>query len=191
MITRATLSSVLQGLPKYRSMLAGNAAYSPAAYESIASYTAPAAASVTFSSIPQIYKHLQIRFNVSQPGTGGNLSVQFNGDTGSNYARHNLFASSSAQYRSSSATSTVIFVAGIGSGLYYYNNAGVFDIYDYTNTSKTKTLRGYSGTIWETASNCIELNSGVWNNSNAITSITIQSTYTLTTTTVISLYGIK
>lgn len=191
MITRATLSSVNQGLPKYRSMLAGNTAYSPAAYESIASYTAPAAASVTFSAIPQTYKHLQIRFNVSQPATGGSLYVQFNGDTGSNYARHNLFASSSAQYRSSSATSTVIQLAGIGSGLYYYNNAGVCDLYDYTNTSKTKTIRTYAGTIWETASNCIELNSGVWNNTSAITLITVSATFTLTTTSVISLYGVK
>ena len=44
------------------SLLAGNAAYNPSSFESIATVTLGSSGAVTFSSIPSTYKALQLRF---------------------------------------------------------------------------------------------------------------------------------
>ena len=67
--------------------LSSGVAASTTSYESIASYAPSSGSSVTFSSIPSTYKHLQIRW-MAYSGVGVNLSLQFNGDTGNNYADH-------------------------------------------------------------------------------------------------------
>jgi hypothetical protein len=76
-------------------------------------------------------------------------------------------------------------------------NAAVIDILDYTNTNKYTTLRSLSG--WNknnsALTNDIRLSSGLWMNTNAVTTIRLYvndglnlSWYTGST---ISLYGIK
>ena len=66
----------------------------PLSFESIATATGTGSNStLTFSSIPQTYKHLQIR--VMSRGNAAtdqdNLLIRFNGDTGSNYNSHYVF----------------------------------------------------------------------------------------------------
>ena len=55
----------------YSSFLAGNAAFVPGAYESIASTTVGSGgvSTITFSSIPDTYKHLQIRYTARVTGS--------------------------------------------------------------------------------------------------------------------------
>ena len=51
--------------------------------------------SITFSSIPQGYKHLQIRAitrDTFAGGNGNNMGIYVNADTGSNYAVHYMLA---------------------------------------------------------------------------------------------------
>jgi len=61
--SRASNSSILQGFPKSRSLLAGNTAYIPGDFQSISTVTVGAggSSSITFNSIPSTYSHLQIR----------------------------------------------------------------------------------------------------------------------------------
>lgn len=54
---------------------------------------AASAASVTFSSIPQTYRHLEISWTARSDAAGNNVDVlgQFNGDTGANYDYEHLY----------------------------------------------------------------------------------------------------
>jgi hypothetical protein len=53
-----------------------------------------------------------------------------------------------------------------------YYSASIIDILDYANTNKYKTYRALTG-IDKNGSGSIQLTSGVWRNTTAITSITI------------------
>ena len=68
---------------------------------------------------------------------------------------------------------------------------GVMDILDYNNTNKYKTFRilsGYDGN----GTGGLQLNSGLWQSSSAITSIKIEpNTSTFQQYSTFSLYGIK
>ena len=57
---------------KYGTLLAGNAYYNPYFYDSIATVVVGSggASSITFSSVPSTYKHLQIRF-IARNDVGG------------------------------------------------------------------------------------------------------------------------
>jgi len=61
------------------------------AFESIATLSGSGVSTVTFSSIPSTYKHLQVRmFGQAAGGSGGVVRMRFNGDTGTNYTAHYL-----------------------------------------------------------------------------------------------------
>jgi len=121
------------------------------AYDSIATVTSSGSAgSITFSSIPSTYKHLQIRgiLRTNDTGTWNNQGMQFNSDTGSNYAYHVLWGDGSSASASGSASTGSLndFMRGASNSL----TAGIFgasvvDILDYTNTSKYKTVRVLAG----------------------------------------------
>lgn len=156
------------------------------AYESIATSTVGAggAASVTFSSIPQTYKHLEIRYidrNANTAVDFNNTYAQFNGDTGNNYTQHTLygFGSTYGAGGTSSAGSAARVGVDANDGLLASAfAAGVCTILDYTNTNKYKTTRSLSGINTNTtsiASQGIYLASSLWLSTSAITSIKIYS----------------
>jgi hypothetical protein len=154
-----------------------------------------ATATVTFSNIPQGYKHLQIRFISRNTVVGDQLGMQFNSDGGSNYARHELsgFGSSANSYASTSQ----IQIIGIGFEAYSTNTAGIFgagviDILDYANTSKYKTVRSFTGYDFNTGGG-VGLVSGLWMNAAPITSIAMnqQNSGNFAINSRFSLYGIK
>lgn len=159
-------------------------------FESIATVTGNGSStSLTFSSIPSTYKHLQIR------ALGRNSSgyIRFNSDTGSNYARHWLRGNGTTASAIGGASQTEMY------GFEFTDNsdtaniygAGVIDIHDYASTSKYKTIRSLTGAD-KNGSGSIYLFSGLWMNTAAITSITIYSAANAPTTdTKFALYGIK
>jgi hypothetical protein len=188
-----------------RSMLVGNPPFIPTSFESIATAVGTGSSgSITFSSIPQTYKHLQIRYIAKTtfgPGFAAYyaLSLTFNGDTGSNYSSHRLVNEVNTAYAYAQANQTEITnLAFMTPSPTFLNNimgAGIIDIADYQSTTKNKTVRAFSGvdsnssTTDQTGS--INIGSGLWRNTNAITSITINPFQNFTTTSVFSLYGIK
>jgi hypothetical protein len=194
------MSPILQTLANgsaygYRT-LAGAAA---GAYESIATFTGNGSAnSVTFSSIPQTYTSLQIRcFGMVTLGISTSLiKLNFNSDTGSNYSYHSLIGDGSSASAEAAINQTTIDNMGTVMGSSYAPAPTIIDIHDYTSTSRNKTVRSFTGANGNIASTSfrILLSSGLWRNTNAITSIDValsNGSLAFTTSSVISLYGIK
>lgn len=170
-----------------RSGMAGNTLIYPGSYESIASVDVGAggASSVTFSSIPSTYTHLQIRgisqwsYNNGSPDSSV-VSLRFNTDSGTNYAYHTLTGNGANVY-SYSGTAVNKAIAGYSSATngYYTNTFGanVIDILDYTNTNKYTTVRTLSGVDVNAAGGNVNLTSALWRNSALITNIEILPDY--------------
>jgi hypothetical protein len=179
----------------------------PSSYESIQTYTVGSGgtSTITFSSIPQTYKHLQIRAMATTPGVDGIYDqTTFNSDTGSNYSWHFLEGrpdlSPSARASSGVSQSHIrLFVWGsgpYGTGTTGYPAVGIADILDYTNTNKYKVTRGLSGGDSNLTVSSVGLASGSWRNTDAITSITLTAYAVGSATTFgqyssFALYGIK
>ena len=83
-VTKISNSGIKTGVLKYDSMLAGNAAYDPAATWLIQRVNGTGSSTaITFSSIPQTYQHLQIRAIMKNAYTANanvidNLYMTFN-----------------------------------------------------------------------------------------------------------------
>jgi len=172
----------------YRSFAAAAAA---PAFESIATAT-PTGTSVTFSSIPSTYQHLQLRFRVWSNDFSV-VGMRFNSDTGSNYAFHFLRGGGASTLAEGYANSNRIDLHA-GQSINQNNDTmsvGIVDIHDYASTTKNKTSR----TLWgkdNNGSGVILLGSGLWMNTSAITSITLfLDTGSYQSPATISLYGIK
>jgi hypothetical protein len=181
----------------------GAAAGAPGSYESIATVTVGSggAANVEFTSIPATYTHLQIRGiakNSSANPYANNVDLRLNSDTGSNYAWHLLYGVGTSPVGVSATTSTTyIAYAGLAIGANTANVFGVtiIDILDYKNTNKYKTVRALTGAnsnTTATAEQYIGIGSGLWQNTNAITTITLTpNAGNFTQYSQFALYGIK
>jgi hypothetical protein len=183
---------------KYGALHAGN-------YYSIATATVTSGGqgTISFTSIPQGYSHLQIRWFVpSSTSSNNNIAMEVGGssgvDTGNNYTLHELLGNGST---ASAGALTGLSFARIGyfdSSGGTYPMVGVTDILDYANINKYKTIRTLSGHD-DNGSGGVRLVSGLWsggtigNANNAIANINIYSanSITLPQNSVIALYGVK
>ena len=185
----------------YASQISGHLFAPSGAYDSIATTTVGAggAASITFSSIPSTYKHLQIRGIARDNGAVyfSDFYMTFNG-AGSNYKDHYLEGIGTAVTAGSYGYSTVIEVGNMVGASAQSNVFGLYviDILDYANTSKNKTTRALSG--WDNAGNgtskqagAVTLSSGLWMDTTAINSISLRSNSTIQQYSQFALYGIK
>jgi len=164
-------------------------------FESIATTTVGSGgvASISFTSIPSTYTHLQIRAIGRSSNTVEDSLYRFNSDTGANYALHLLVGdgSTAAAYNSTSATSTKGAPYLTGNTSIF--GAGITDILDYANTNKYKTIRTLTGFDNNGGSYAqIQFYSGLWQSTSAITSITITPTAgTYVQYSSFALYGVK
>jgi hypothetical protein len=145
-------------------------------------------ASVTFSNIPNTYKHLQIR-GIVVPATGtASMTVQYNGDaTTTNYYYHRLQGTGAAAGAGAGNLFRLLDTTGTGS----YFCSFVVDILDYANGNKFKTTRALSG-YDANGSGEIDLTSNLWSNTAPITSIKLSSdSANFNTNSRFSLYGIR
>ena len=155
------------------------------------------ASSVTFSGLDAYsdYKHLQIRA-VARSNNASPLEVtkiRFNGDSGSNYARHGLGGDGSSVTSYGVATQTWTDIGRITGDTATANSFGAFvlDILDFSSASKNTTTRSLTG---QTSSfSQVYLQSGGWFNTAAVTSLEIlpNNGTALLTGSRFSLYGIK
>jgi len=162
-----------------------------ASFESIASFTAVGGeTAVTFSSIPSTYKSLEIR--LSAQAQTSTLNWRFNSDTGSNYAWHRIYATGGASGATGTASTIQIGGLTIPSAATGGWSSGVYSIIDYASTSKYKTLMSFGG-YDANGSGYLALISGLWMNTNAISSIQLNFSNgdTLVAGSKFSLYGIK
>lgn len=173
------------------------------AYESIATATGTgSSATITFSSIPSTYTSLQIRMlsknTRSADSNTGTNRLQINGDTGSNYAYHQLLGDGSAVSAAGGTGLTFAIVGsspGSGGGNTNTMAVTIIDIHNYTSTTQNKTIRSFNGVdqnVADTSKASVRLGSSLWLNTAAITSISlIHGDGNWTTNSVFSLYGIK
>lgn len=204
-VSRVKTSSILQGFPKSRSLLAGNSAYQPSSFESIATVTASGGeTSLTLGSIPSTYKHLQIRSitkTTSTTNAGSNILLRFNSISGTSYASHRLYGDGStvgAGYTAPSADSIGLldFAQRSSTQLNNIYAPAIIDIHDYSSTTKNKTVRAiYGNDSNQTGAGTwfIYLLSGLFIDTSAINAITfsIASGVSFAAGTTFALYGIK
>lgn len=177
---KSALQSSLTNDVKYRSMAVGNVPSSEYLIQTIEVGATPVA-SVVFDNLAEwsgAYRHLQIVAvsRVASATTLRMMRIRLNGDTAGNYNSHQILGDSNAgtPYNSSEVN---------GSGLitYYQNGAsnpsgafgaGVIEILDAYSTNKFKTIKSIGG---QHGYSIVNLASGAWRNTNAISSITIFS----------------
>jgi hypothetical protein len=169
----------------------------PSSYESIASTTLTSTtASITFSSIPATYKHLQVRLIGKSGYTGGtgpdNFDIRFNSDnTQTNYNRH--FMRGNGTDAATLYSNDNVIVACISTSLDNADTYGavVLDILDYANTSKNKTTRVLGGVDYNSTLGHMVFGSVLWRNTAAINTLYVAPGNQWATNTRVALYGIK
>jgi hypothetical protein len=157
----------------------------PVGYNSIASTTVGATSvpTITFSGIPQNYKHLQIRAVVKAVSP---TNIAFSTNLNSWVGRHQWYFFPGNTGTSREATDNQ----------FIYNDPNVFavgiiDYYDYSNTNKAKTFRSQNGYQNGDVASFYGLISGLETSTGAITSITLTGvSYNMIQNTTVSLYGI-
>lgn len=163
-------------------------------YESIATINfASDGAAFDFTSIPQTYQHLELRFMTQSTlgSTLDNLAVYANNDTSSVYSTHSLYGngSSVSVYAGSSQARIYLpsIVSAASSGQF---TVGIMQILDYTSTSKYKTTRTLSG-FDANGSGTVGLSSGSFQSTGAITRFSGGTSANIKAGSTFALYGIK
>lgn len=154
-------------------------------------------ASAVFSNIPSTFKHLQIRClsRDDRPSTTiNNIHLEFNGDNTTSYASHFMrgnssSASTAADPNADSINITYEPAANSTAGVFATT---IYDILDYGNTSKYKTVRSLGGYTDNGSGNMV-YQSGSWRKTDAINSIKLycSATRSFVTHSSFALYGIK
>ena len=187
----------LASFQKHSNLLAGNPAFNPNSFDLLeTTLISTNTASVTFSNLNNYsdYKHLQVRVTgrVSTTQFDTQIRVRLNADSGSNYAFHTLFGSGSSVSSSASTSQTSGRLGFFPDANQTANIFGalVFDLLDFASANKTTTIRSFSGQAG--TNNSVNLNSTLWNNTAAVTSLTVLPlTGNFVSGSRLSLYGIK
>lgn len=171
-------------------------------FESIATVTVGAggSSSISFTSIPSTFKHLQVRYIARcsrSDYTVASLYARFNSDSASNYSGHYLGGNGGSAFAYGGANYS-FSPAGVVAGTNVTANdfaAGVIDVLDYQNTNKYKTVRSLAGFNGNAAGTGDEINlqSGNWRNTNAISQIdfTLETGASFLQYSSFALYGIR
>jgi len=163
------------GRTTYTSMLAGNTPFVGESYESIQTVTVGSGgqSTITFSSIPSTYKHLQLRYFTRNSAAAYYVLLRFNSDTGTNYSYHQLTGNGTSASGAATINDTVLLLTRNGSPDNVFG-AGTADILDYANTNKNKTVRAIGGYDRGTGDGqAVDFHSGLWRNTSAINTITL------------------
>lgn len=173
------------------SAVTANAA--PPAFESIGTYAITSTtASVTFSSIPQTYKHLQIRGVITNPANGGFNSMRMNGDSSTaSYIQHFMYANTPTVAAGANLTGqSSINVGGLSYGISATSpRIFIVDLLDYKDTNKNSVVRIMTGED-ENGAGEVTFQSGTWLNTAAVTSLTFLVSNSYTAGSHIALYGV-
>jgi hypothetical protein len=154
-------------------------------YESIATYSLSAStSSVTFSSIPSTFTHLQVRCLLKSTAAGDDawaysLQAYLNTDTTvGNYAFHRIYGDGGTITvgGAANAIGQLGFIPSSGSGVTDVFAPTIIDILDYRNTNKYTVFKAINGSNTNGVSGGFAgIQSQVWKNTNAVTSIEFRS----------------
>jgi hypothetical protein len=156
--------------------------YTPIATTTLGSATS----SYTFSSIPSTYTDL-ILIATAGNSVGANYSgtIQFNGDTGTNYSYTEVYTNASTAYSYRSSNGSNIFCIRTNATL--TAAPAIIQIQNYSNATTYKTVLARAGTT-----DTIEMVAGLWGSTSAINSIKIlsEAPTNFITGSTFTLYGI-
>lgn len=177
-------------------IIASSVAKAAGSFESIATATGTGSSgTITFSSIPSTYQHLQIRFLAMSGSGSGGLNMTINGAT-SGYAFHYISGYGGGVSASGSTSqSDIDFDQNIANST-SWPIVGVIDIHDYASTSKNKTVRAMVGQNDNASTTsgfqAINLVSALYPATSAVTSLSfITNAASFSSNTRFALYGIK
>jgi len=171
-------------------------------YESIQTVIVPSGgtSTISFNSIPQGYKHLQLR-SVARDASSGydtnSFLIVINGDTSSGYARQGIAGDTQGntysyrEYYSGLGYTGGIVRNGAMANLFA---ASIVTFFDYSSTDKYKNFMFLSGATFngEAVGN-VGSSSGIYVSTNAISSISFTSSQSANflQNSQFALYGIK
>ena len=177
---------------KYDTVPADNYYMEPIATQLLTS----TAGSVTFSNIPQNYKHLQLRVFAQTDYSSGSdfLYFNINNDSATTYRHHQMFSNGSSITHSTATDTNGFYINRFGNTTTGYWGNCVSDIFDYTNPNKNKTVRSFGGVDWNgSVEGAVYYMSGLYPQTSPITTIKISSNSpaVMSINSRFSLYGIK
>jgi hypothetical protein len=162
----------------------------PATYDPIATTTLGSnQGSIVFSSIPSTYTDLRLIIVARSPVPGGNLTITYNQQTGTQYSSTILLGDgSSATFTSTTNQGSInsLFAGNMNSTLPVFIS---LDIFSYTGSTNKSTLASTSfdrNGAGETRRQIV-----LWSNTSAINRIDIDSSGFITAGSIATLYGIK
>lgn len=184
----------------YFATAGGGVSYSPS-FEHIATVSGDnSGGTISFTSIPSTYKHLQVRFTgrTTANTSGYQMYTRANSDTGGNYSSHvlrrNGTSSVIASYNLTSYMDSNVELIPGSQETANIVAAGIIDIVDYKETTKFKTFRMSAGMGTKYTSSVFQnvVMGGNWRSTSAITSLQF-SLYAgvWSSLSTFSLYGIK
>ena len=153
-----------------------------AVIEAIATqYLEADAASVTFSSIPSTYEHLELRGcarSNQHDATSDNIFLTYNGDTSSVYSYHTMTAQGSSTWAGrTTGAAYILFPYNISAALTQPTSdysGFTCTILDYAEDgNKNSTVTGFSMGIMVATSPYLVFHSGLWDSTADITSLTL------------------
>lgn len=176
--------------------------YSPStgALTPIGAYTfSGSEATYTFSSIPSGYSHLRLIMVARSQvvAASANVSLQINGDTGTNYNRERIQGAHSTLASVGSITSANIAFAAIPGSTAPAGDCGVAEVlipmYAGTTFNKQIIAPGSNREGTTTAGQVATFTGGTWLNTAAITSLRVfeSASSNFTAGSTVSLYGIS
>jgi hypothetical protein len=181
-ITSIKTGSSFKNLIKYNDFLAGNTAFQPTAYESIATVTVGSGgtSTITFSRTGS---------------TNDALKMSFNSATTNYYGGHFLYGTGAAAGSFADSTSSTMYGGYVSTADSIASSfaAGIIDILDYANTNKNKTVRLISGIENNGTGGYLNFSSSLWMQTTAVNSITLtaNSATNLQQYSKFGLFGIK
>lgn len=165
-------------------------------FDSIATVTVGAggSSSITFSSIPSTYKHLQLRYiaRSDRAVSLDSMDARFNGATSTSTSYHGLLgdgASASAYSGTITRDVSLGLLPGSSASSSTFG-ASVVDILDYSTANKNRVTRTLNGQDFN-GSGQIRLVSGAWYDTTAINQIVLVCGGNFVQYSTFALYGIK
>ena len=178
-------------------------ATSVGSYESIATLYGTGSSTVSFTSIPATYKHLEVYVLAKDTGSGvdsDGISVQFNGDAGAYYWKQMGGAYMSTNlFTGQNTTAQTSIDAGLavdGGQTSGWHSLNIYKIPDYTSTVKMKTLHCITGSQQTANAGYVMQTYGMYTNGNStainrIDFIATGANPAFNTTSRFMLFGIK
>ena len=127
---------------------------------STATVDSSGSSSVSFTSIPTTFQHLQVR-GICKDGAGNGILLRFNNSSATDYAFHSLGGDGATATATGFATQTYIYQGYSGYSGTTIPSTVVIDILDYTSINKNKTTKTLFGEDHNGAGNII-FYSGLW-----------------------------